>query len=192
MTTNRLEGFSDGVIAIIITIMVLELEVQDGDGFEDLKPLIPTFMSYLLSFIYIGIYWNNHHHIWQIVNRVNGKILWANLHLLFWLSLFPFTTAWMGANNFSSIPVAVYGFILLMASVAWGVLIRFVIHAEGPESKIAHAYKKEFKIKTTIIIYVVAIAISFFLPIVSCFCYILAAMIWFIPDKRVEKEHEKY
>lgn len=187
MTSNRLEAFSDGVLAIIITIMVLELHVPEGDQLSDLKPLIPTFTSYLLSFIYVGIYWNNHHHLWQIVDRVNGKILWANLHLLFWLSLFPFTTSWLGDNHISTIPVACYGFVLFMAGVAWYIMARQVIKEEGKDSKVGKAYHNDFKTISSMIIYAGAIALAFYNPWISIAIYTLVAASWFIPDKRIEK-----
>lgn len=187
MTTNRLEAFSDGVLAIIITIMVLELKVPHGDGFENLKLLYPTFMSYLLSFIYVGIYWNNHHHLWQIVEKVNGKILWANLHLLFWLSLFPFTTSWIGENPFSIAPTAAYGFVLLMASVAWYIMTLQVVKHEGKYSKVGNVYNKDIKAKASVIIYALAVGLAFFKPVMSSIIYVGLALLWFIPDKRIEK-----
>jgi len=187
MTTSRLEAFSDGVFAIIITIMVLELEVPHGARFEDLQPLIPTFLSYLLSFFYVGIYWNNHHHLWQVVNKVNGGILWANLHLLFWLSLFPFTTAWLGDYLFFPNPVATYGIVLFMASAAWFLLAKKVVKEEGKESKIGKAFKKDFKTIESMVIYAVAVALSFYHPIISCIIYAALAIVWVIPDSRIEK-----
>ena len=187
MTSNRLEAFSDGVMAIIITIMVLELHVPEGVELSDLKPLIPTFTSYLLSFIYVGIYWNNHHHLWQIVDSVNGKILWANLHLLFWLSLFPFTTSWLGENHISAIPVACYGFVLFMAGVAWYIMARQVVKAEGKNSKVGNAYHNDSKTIASMIIYAVAIALAFYQPWISVTIYTLVAASWFIPDRRIEK-----
>lgn len=187
MRTNRLEAFSDGVLAIIITIMVLELRAPAGDSFADLKPLIPTFTSYLLSFVYVGIYWNNHHHLWQIVGNVNGKILWANLHLLFWLSLFPFTTSWLGQNYLETIPVATYGFVLFMASVAWFIMARIIKKSEGENSKVALAYKNDFKTRISMLIYFIAILFAFYKPFISIAIYIVVAAYWFIPDKRVEK-----
>ncbi|MES2139164.1 MAG: TMEM175 family protein [Bacteroidota bacterium] len=186
MKTTRLEAFSDGVLAIIITIMILEMKIPEGNTFEDLKPILPKFITYLLSFIYVGIYWNNHHHLWQVVERVNGKILWANLHLLFWLSLFPFTTGWMGENHFSTFPVALYGFILLMASIAWFILIRQIVIEEGNQSKVGKAYKKDTKTKVTMLIYAIAVVLSFVQPIIGISIYAIVAALWFIPDKRIE------
>nr|WP_121269288.1 TMEM175 family protein [Pedobacter schmidteae] len=187
MNKNRLEAFSDGVLAIIITIMVLELKIPHGTSLETLVPLIPVFMSYVLSFIYIGIYWNNHHHMMQVVKKVNGSVLWANLHLLFWLSLFPFATAWMGENHYETWPVVIYGCVMLMASVAYYVLVRTLSKLHGPESDVAHAYGKDVKGKVSTSIYVIAIVGSFLSPWIGVACYILVAAIWFIPDTRVEK-----
>jgi uncharacterized membrane protein len=188
MNAKRLEAFSDGVMAIIITIMILEIKAPDGGSWEDLKPLLNKFTAYILSFIYVGIYWNNHHHLWQAVAKVNGKILWANLHLLFWLSLFPFSTAWMGEHYTSPIPVAVYGFILFMASVAWYILALFVIREEGKESKVAQAYQRDTKTKMSMLIYGVATLTALYKPLVSIVIYALLAAVWFIPDKRIESK----
>lgn len=187
MTTNRLEAFSDGVLAIIITIMVLELDVPQGSGLTDLRPVIPVLITYLFSFIYLGIYWNNHHHLMHITEKVNGKVLWANLHLLFWLSLLPFATAWMGQNHFESKPVALYGFILLMSAVSWKILALSIIHVEGETSKLKMAYQKDRKGNISIIIYGLALVLSFAYPKASIVFYILVALYWFIPDKRIEK-----
>ncbi|MBE9599277.1 TMEM175 family protein [Pedobacter sp. MC2016-24] len=186
MNKNRLEAFSDGVLAIILTIMVLELKVPHGTSLEALIPIIPTFMSYVLSFIYVGIYWNNHHHMMQIVKNVNGKVLWANLHLLFWLSLFPFATAWMGENHYETWPVAVYGVILLMASVAYFILIRKLTQLHGPDSAVARAYGADVKGKASAAIYLCAIGGSFINPWIGIACYVIVAIMWFIPDTRVE------
>jgi uncharacterized membrane protein len=191
MNGKRLEAFSDGVMAIIITIMILEIKAPDGASLEDLKPLLNKFTAYILSFIYVGIYWNNHHHLWQAVERVNGKILWANLHLLFWLSLFPFSTAWMGEHYTSSIPVAVYGFILFMASVAWYILALLVIKEEGKESKVGQAYQRDTKTKISMLIYASATVIAVYKPLVSMIIYALLAAVWFIPDKRIESKLAK-
>jgi uncharacterized membrane protein len=188
MNAKRLEAFSDGVLAIIITIMILEIRAPEGSSLEDLKPLIHKFTAYILSFIYVGIYWNNHHHLWQAVERVNGKILWANLHLLFWLSLFPFATAWMGEHYTASIPVAVYGFILFMASVAWYILAIFVVKEEGIESKVAQAYHGDNKTKISMAIYGAAVVLALYQPIISMIIYTLLAATWFIPDKRIERK----
>jgi uncharacterized membrane protein len=186
MNKNRLEAFSDGVLAIILTIMVLELKVPHGANLEALIPIIPTFMSYVLSFIYVGIYWNNHHHMMQIVKNVNGKVLWANLHLLFWLSLFPFATAWMGENHYETWPVAVYGVVLLMASVAYFILIRKLTQLHGPDSAVARAYGADVKGKASSAIYICAIGGSFINPWIGIACYVIVAIMWFIPDTRVE------
>jgi uncharacterized membrane protein len=187
MKTSRLEAFSDGVLAIIITIMILEIKVPEGDALQDLLPLVPKFITYLLSFIYLGIYWNNHHHLWQAVEHVNGKILWANLHLLFWLSLFPFTTGWMGENHFSSYPVALYGIVLLMASIAWAILAKQIIKEEGVDSKVGKALNKNNKVKISIILYATGVILSLFQPVLSSIFYVIVAVLWFIPDKRIEK-----
>lgn len=186
MNKNRLEAFSDGVMAIILTIMVLELKVPHGASLQALVPLIPTVMSYVLSFIYVGIYWNNHHHMMQIVKTVNGKVLWANLHLLFWLSLFPFATAWMGENHYETLPVAGYGVILLMASVAYFILIRTLMQLHGSDSAVARAYGADIKGKISTGIYICAIAGSFINPWIGIACYVIVAIMWFIPDTRVE------
>ena len=187
MKTSRVEAFSDGVLAIIITIMILEIKVPIGDTFQDLLPIVPKFITYLLSFIYIAIYWNNHHHLWQAVAHVNGKILWANLHLLFWLSLFPFTTGWMGENHFSAYPVALYGFVLLMASVAWFIMVKLIVQEEGDISKIARTLKNTAKVKISMLLYSIGVVMSFFLPVISIAAYVTVAVLWFIPDKRIEE-----
>src|SRR5215471_16339150 len=186
MKKNRLEAFSDGVFAIIITIMVLELKIPHADDIKDLLPLLPVFLSYILSFIYVGIYWNNHHHLWQIVDHVDGKLLWANLHLLFWLSLFPFATGWMGENHFSGWPVALYGFVLLMAGVAWTIMARRLIGVHGENSEIAKAYGKDVKGRISIVIYAVAMLMAIFIPWVSFAMYCMVAIIWLPPDPRIE------
>lgn len=188
MKTGRLEAFSDGVLAIVITIMVLELAVPEGSEFAILKPLIPKFLSYVLSFIYIGIYWNNHHHLFQATERVNGQILWANLTLLFMLSLIPFTTAWMGENHFAKNPVALYGINLLLCAVSFLILEKAVISHEGRVSKIGRALKSKIKEFTSITVYILGTAVSFFIPAAGVFCYAAVAVIWIIPDKRIEKE----
>lgn len=187
MNKNRLEAFSDGVLAIIITIMVLELKTPHGTSLRTLIPLIPVFMSYVLSFIYVGIYWNNHHHMMQLVKKVNGSVLWANLHLLFWLSLFPFATAWMGENHYETWPVAMYGGVMLMASIAYYILVRTLVKLHGKGSDVAKAYGKDVKGKISTGIYVFAILSSFISSWIGIFCYILVAAIWLIPDTRVEK-----
>jgi uncharacterized membrane protein len=187
MTKNRLEAFSDGVIAIIITIMVLELKVPHEPILSALLPLHAVFLSYLLSFIYIGIYWNNHHHLFQVVKSVNGGILWANMHLLFWLSLIPFVTAWVGENHFAGVPVALYGVILICAAIAYYILELVLVANHGRESVIAKALGKDFKGKISIVIYAAAIAFAFVKPLLACSLYVLVALIWLVPDRRIEK-----
>lgn len=186
MRKNRLEAFSDGVIAIIITIMVLELKVPHGHSFYDLQPLIPKFISYVLSFLYLAIYWNNHHHMLHTVKHVTGGILWANIHLLFWLSLIPFTTAWMGENNFETIPMALYGFVLLMTAIAYFILQRLIIKNHGTESILAKAIGKDYKGKVSPILYSLAIASCWLSPWVAGTIYFLVTFIWLIPDSRIE------
>jgi uncharacterized membrane protein len=194
MTTNRIEAFSDGVIAIIITIMVLELKVPETQGFGALKPVLPVFCSYVLSFIYVGIYWNNHHHLFHSANQVTGGIMWANLHLLFWLSLIPFTTAWVGQNHLASAPTAVYGFVLLMAAIAYSILQRSIILEQGPHSLLAKAIGSDWKGKISPVCYFLAILLAFVNPVISTCLYIAVALIWLIPDPRIERvlphEHE--
>jgi uncharacterized membrane protein len=187
MGTGRLEAFSDGVLAIIITIMVLELKVPHGADIDALRPLLPVFLSYALSFIYIGIYWNNHHHMLQVTARVNGGILWANLHLLFWLSLIPFTTGWMGENHFAPAPVALYGVVLLMSAIAYWILERAILETHGQDSLLAKAIGRDLKGKISPLIYLVAIVSAFFCPLVAGGLYILVAMLWLVPDRRIEK-----
>ncbi|RZA00412.1 MAG: DUF1211 domain-containing protein [Sphingobacteriaceae bacterium] len=188
MSKGRLEAFSDGVIAIIITIMVLELKVPHGDSIETLMPLIPVFISYVLSFIYIGIYWNNHHHMLHAARSVNGAILWANLHLLFWLSLIPFVTGWMGENHFTKWPVICYGFVLIMNAVAYTILARLLVKHHGEDSLIANAVGRDAKGLLSLVIYATAIAASFFQSWVGLMLYCLVALIWLIPDRRIEKK----
>jgi uncharacterized membrane protein len=184
---NRLEAFSDGVIAIIITIMVLELKVPHGDGIEALAPLFAVFLSYVLSFVYIGIYWNNHHHMLHTVRRVTGSILWANLHLLFWLSLIPFTTGWMGENHFASAPAALYGVTLLMAAIAYWILQQVIIAAQGPESMLRKAIGSDWKGRLSPVLYAVAIVLALWLPWVSITLYVFVALMWLVPDRRIER-----
>ena len=186
MKKSRLEAFSDGVIAIIITIMVLELKVPHGADIESLKPLLPIFISYILSFIYIAIYWNNHHHMMQVVHSVNGKILWANTHLLFWLSLVPFATAWMGENNFAKWPAVVYGFVLFMNAVAYTMLSKSLIHHHGKESTLARAMGSDGKGKLSLVLYAAAVALAFLSAWISLAIYTLVAIIWLVPDSRIE------
>jgi uncharacterized membrane protein len=187
MGRGRLEAFSDGVFAIIITIMVLELKVPHGTDLSALRPLIPVFLSYVLSFIYLGIYWSNHHHLLHTVQHVNGRVLWANLHLLFWLSLVPFVTGWMGENHFAALPVAAYGTILLCAAMAYTILTRVLISHLGRDSVLAHALGRDFKGKLSLLFYAVAILLSFVNPIAACLFYALVAAIWLIPDPRIER-----
>jgi uncharacterized membrane protein len=187
MGKNRLEAFSDGVIAILITIMVLELRPPVGVELSALLPLIPIFLSYVLSFVFLGIYWNNHHHLFQAVQRVNGRVLWANLHLLFWLSMVPFVTAWMGENNFAAWPVALYGVVLLLAACAYYLLVRSLLARHEKDSTLVVAVGGDFKGKISIVIYAAAIPLAFIIPLVSCALYVLVAVIWFIPDQRIER-----
>lgn len=188
MGKGRLEAFSDGVIAIIITIMVLELKVPHGTDLDALMPLIPVFISYCLSFVYIGIYWNNHHHMLQTVHSVNGITLWANLHLLFWLSLIPFVTGWMGENHFAKWPVFLYGMILLMCALAYSLLSNVLIKHHGMKSELALAVGKGTKGKISILIYVTALMIAMFNSWISFGLYIVVAVMWFLPDRRIEKK----
>jgi uncharacterized membrane protein len=191
MHKGRLEAFSDGVLAIILTIMVLELKVPKGADFEALKELLPVFISYLLSFIYIGIYWNNHHHMLSTVKEVSGGILWANLHLLFWLSLVPFVTGWTGENNFAPATMALYGFMLLMAAIAYYILQQTIIKKEGKTSVLAKAVGKDIKGKISPILYLIAIPMAFVSSWISGALYVLVALIWLIPDKRIERSLKK-
>lgn len=187
MNKTRLEAFSDGVLAIIITIMILEIKVPEGHEFADLKPLIPKFISYVLSFIYVGIYWNNHHYLIHSINKVNGKILWANLHLLFWLSLIPVATGWMGEHNFAKASMALYGFVLLLCSIAYFILQRIIILNEGKNSIIAKAIGKDVKGNMSSVLYIVGIVFSFYNEWISGVAYFTVAMLWLIPDKRIER-----
>ncbi|HVP71903.1 MAG TPA: TMEM175 family protein [Gemmatimonadaceae bacterium] len=188
MGKSRLEAFSDGVIAIIITIMVLELRAPHGADFETLAPLVPAFLSYVLSFVYVGIYWNNHHHLLHALEHgVSGAILWANLHLLFWLSLFPVTTAWMGENEFAPMPSAIYGFALLMAAIAFLLLERAIIAADGPRSLLRRAVGKDWKGKLSPLVYVAAIVSTLWWQWVAEALYVLVALLWLIPDRRIER-----
>lgn len=187
MGKTRLEAFSDGVIAIIITIMVLELKVPHGTELTTLAPLIPVFLSYVLSFIYVGIYWNNHHHMLSASHQVNGRVLWANLHLLFWLSLIPFVTGWMGENHFAPLPVALYGGVLFMCGAAYYGLARSLIAHHGRDSELANALGKDFKGLVSLALYAVAIPLSFVATWLAIAVYVLVAALWFIPDRRIEK-----
>jgi uncharacterized membrane protein len=190
MKTTRLEAFSDGVLAIIITIMVLELKVPHAVELAALKPLLPVLLSYVLSFIYIGIYWNNHHHLFQATEQVSGGILWANLHLLFWLSLFPFTTGWIGENELAAIPTAVYGFVLLMASIAYLILERAIIAREGRNSLVARAVGGEWKGKLSLALYLAAIPLAFVSPWIAAGLYVFVALLWLVPDPRIARKLE--
>jgi uncharacterized membrane protein len=191
MGPSRLEAFSDGVLAIIITIMVLEMKVPHGHDLAALEPLLPVFLSYVLSFIYLGIYWNNHHHLLHACKRVTGATLWANLHLLFWLSLVPFVTGWMGENHLAAAPTAVYGVVLFMAGVAWLVLQRTIIASQGRESVLKAAVGSDWKGKLSAILYVVAIATAFRWSWVSASIYALVALIWLVPDRRIQRALER-
>jgi uncharacterized membrane protein len=187
MEKDRLAAFSDGVIAIIITIMVLELKVPHGDSWAALAGVLPVFLSYVLSFVYVAIYWNNHHHLLNTVSRVDGLILWANMHLLFWLSLVPFATAWMGQNHFAPLPTAVYGVSLFMPAIAWYLLQRAILRKEGPNSTLAKALGKDFKGKISPLLYFAAILLAFVNPLISDAIYVLIALMWLIPDRRIER-----
>ncbi len=186
MAKNRLEAFSDGVIAVIITIMVLEMKVPHGEGIEILVPVIPVFLSYILSFVYLGIYWNNHHHMLHACQKVTGPMLWANLHLLFWLSLVPFSTGWMGENHFASVPSALYGVVLLMAAIAYWILQQLIIASQGPDSILKKAVGGDWKGKLSPILYAVAIPVAFWWQWASLSLYVFVALLWLIPDRRIE------
>lgn len=188
MRKGRLEAFSDGVIAILITIMVLELKIPHGADWESLRPLVPVFLTYILSFIYIGIYWNNHHHMLSATDRINGKILWGNMHLLFWLSLIPFATGWMGENHFAPLPTAVYGAVMLAAAIAYYILQNLIIRQQGPDSKLEAAVGKDIKGKISPLVYLVAIPLAFVHQWLSDALYVLVALMWLIPDRRIESK----
>ena len=187
MTKGRLEAFSDGVIAIIITIMVLEMKVPHGEHVQDLVPLVPTFLSYVLSFVYVGIYWNNHHHMLQVCTAVTGAMLWANLHLLFWLSLFPFTTGWMGENHFAAVPTALYGLVLLTAAIAYLLLQRSIVRGQGQDSILKKAIGRDWKGKLSPVLYILGIVATLRSSWIAQLAYVVAALIWLIPDRRIEK-----
>jgi uncharacterized membrane protein len=191
MEKNRLEAFSDGVLAIIITIMVLEMKVPHGSDWTALKPVLPVFLSYVLSFIYLGIYWNNHHHLIKAARKVNGAIMWANLHLLFWLSLFPFVTGWMGENHFTELPTALYGAVLLLAAVAYFVLQQLIIADQGCDSKLATSVGKDWKGKLSPVLYAIGIGVSFIKPWLAGSLYVVVALMWLVPDKRLERVVER-
>jgi len=186
MNKNRLEAFSDGVIAIIITIMVLELKVPHGESLDALAPLLPVFLSYVLSFVYVGIYWNNHHHMLHTSHQVTGPMLWANLHLLFWLSLFPFATGWMGENHFAAAPSAAYGAVLLMAAAAYWILEQTIIASQGRDSLLKKAVGSDWKGKLSPLIYLIGIATAFLSPQIAQGLYVLVALVWLVPDRRIE------
>lgn len=190
MTTSRMEAFSDGVIAIIITIMVLELRPPHEVTLASLRPLTPVFLSYLLSFVFLGIYWNNHHHLLHAAERIDGRALWANLHLLFWLSLIPFATAWMGENHFASWPVALYGIILLLAAIAYYILVRTLLKLNGPDSILGRALGAGLKEKISLVAYILAIPLAFVQPWIACALYVLVAVSWLVPDRRIERKIE--
>jgi uncharacterized membrane protein len=186
VTKGRLEAFSDGVIAVIITIMVLELKPPHGTGWAAIEPLVPTFLTYVLSFVFLGIYWNNHHHLLHATERINGAILWANLHLLFWLSLVPFITGWMGENHFAPVPTAAYGAVLLLSGVAFTILTRLIVAAQGPDSPLKAAIGADRKSRISMTLYVAAIPLAFVHRLIAAAIYVLVALIWLIPDRRIE------
>jgi uncharacterized membrane protein len=186
MGKGRLEAFSDGVIAVLITIMVLELKVPHGADWETLRPLVPVLLTYVLSFVYLGIYWNNHHHMLHATDRINGAILWANLHLLFWLSLVPFTTGWMGENHFAPLPSAVYGGVLLMSGIAFLVLQTAIIRHQGPHSKLREAVGNDIKGKISAVLYAAAIPLAFVHQLIADAIYVFVALMWLVPDRRIE------
>lgn len=187
MSKNRLEAFSDGVVAIIITIMVLEMKVPHGETLEALAPLVPVLLSYVLSFVYLGIYWNNHHHMMHLCRRTTGSMLWANLHLLFWLSLIPFTTGWMGENHFAPLPAAAYGFVLLMAAIAYWIFQQRIIASQGEESILRKAIGNDWKGKLSPVLYLAAIVLAFVSPRIAIAIYAFVAIIWVVPDRRIER-----
>jgi uncharacterized membrane protein len=191
MHKSRLEAFSDGVIAILITIMVLELKIPQGADWGAVRPLIPVFGTYVLSYVFLGIYWNNHHHMIQLADRINGKILWANLHLLFWLSLIPFATGWMGENHFAPLPTAMYGIVLLLAAIAYLMLQQAVIAEHGPDSKLAAAVGRDIKGKLSVGLYATAIPIAFRYQWLAETLYVGVALMWLVPDRRIESRHHK-
>jgi len=186
MTRTRLEAFSDGVIAILITIMVLELKVPQGNDWAALRPVLPVFLTYVLSFVFLGIYWNNHHHMMHMVDRINGKILWANMHLLFWLSLVPFVTGWMGENHFAPLPTAIYGAVLLLAAISYTILQATIISLQGPNSRLAAAVQDDFKGKVSLGLYAIAIPSAFYHEWISDAIYVFVALMWLVPDPRIE------
>ena len=188
MKKGRLEAFSDAVVAILITIMVLELKVPHGTDLQSIRPLLPVFLTYVLSFIYFGIYWNNHHHMFHATEQIDGKILWANMNLLFWLSLIPFATGWMGENHLAPLPTAVYGIVLLLAAVAYTILQTLIIAHQGKHSRLAEAVGKDKKGKLSMLLYIAAISLAFFNQLISVGLYVLVALIWLVPDSRIESQ----
>ncbi|MBL7813934.1 MAG: DUF1211 domain-containing protein [Saprospiraceae bacterium] len=190
MTKNRLEAFSDGVLAIIVTIMVLEMKVPHSPEWDAVEPILPVFLSYILSFIFAIIYWNNHHHVIHTIKHVNGKIMWANAHLLFWLSLLPFVSGWMGENHFASKPVMLYGIVALMSGVAYYILEMTIIKSHGPNSLLARAVGQDKKGVVSVVLYSIAVGIALYYPLISCFIYVSVAIMWLIPDKRIENTVE--
>jgi uncharacterized membrane protein len=186
MTKGRLEAFSDGVVAILITIMVLELKVPHGSDWNAIAPSVPSFLTYVMSYVFLGIYWNNHHHMLHLADRINGSILWANLHLLFWLSLVPFVTGWMGENHFESLPTAVYGAVLLLSGLAYWILERLLIRHQGPDSKLKKAVGADPKAKISTVLYSAAIPLAFVRPAISTAIYVTVALMWLVPDRRIE------
>jgi uncharacterized membrane protein len=192
MTTVRMEAFSDGVIAILITIMVLELHVPIGADWAALRPMLPIFLSYLLSFVFLGIYWNNHHHMMTLTDEINGAILWANLHLLFWLSLVPFATSWMGANHVAPLPTAIYGVVLLASAIAYTILQTAIIRHQGPSSRLKAAVGRDVKGITSASLYVAALALAFVDSTIAVVIYVLVAMIWLVPDRRIERQFTRH
>ena len=186
MSKGRLEAFSDGVLAIILTIMVLDLKTPSAPELDALRPVVPVFLSYVLSFVFVGIYWNNHHHLLQAARQVNGQVLWANLHLLFWLSLTPFVTHWMGSTNFSALPVAAYGLVMLMAGAAYFILTRVLIASHAKDSALAEAVGHDVKGKLSVVIYALAIPLAFVEPRIACALYVVVAIMWLVPDRRIE------
>jgi len=192
MKTNRLEAFSDGVLAIIITIMVLQMKAPEGVTIKDLIKELPGFISYLLSFVYIGIYWNNHHHLLQITKRVNGKMLWANLHLLFWLSLVPFATSWIGENHVEALPVSLYGFVLFMSGIAFSILKRVIISNHADDKSIIKLFNNEYKPVVTISMYFIGMFVAFYNPWIAIACYVLVTLVWVIPNRKIEKKYLEF
>lgn len=187
MTKSRLEAFSDGVIAIVITIMVLELKKPESTSLEALQGLMPVFLSYIMSFTFVGIYWNNHHHLFQAVRQVRGGVLWANLHLLFWLSLIPWATAWMGETNFARVPVAIYGVVLICCALAYSVVVRTLLRHHDRDSELARAIGNDLKGKMSLLIYAVAVGLAWWQPAVACALYAVVSLMWLVPDKRIER-----